>query len=97
VDEVAEIFFLVVVGSIVGLPFVFSARKKAQLRKAPTGSRQTVSVKVMTVDDAVRRWGKLGYDLHEQSEYGVSSVSPASSATRIRVPEVRARLIFIKR
>jgi hypothetical protein len=97
VDEVAEIVLLVVIGSIIGLPFAGSARKKAQLRKAATGSRQTVSVKVMTVDDAVRRWGKLGYDLHERSDYQASSVAPAASVTRIRIPEVRARLTFIKR
>jgi hypothetical protein len=93
----AGIIYLVVLGSIVGTPFAFRARKKAQLRKAPSGSRQTVSVKVMTVEDAIRRWGRLGYDLHERTDYEASSVSPASSVTRIAIPEVRARLTFIKR
>ena len=93
----AGIIFIVVVGSIFASPFSFRARKNALLRKAPTGSRQTVSVKVMTVEDAIRRWGKLGYDLHERSDYESSSVSPAASVTRIRIPEVRARLTFIKR
>lgn len=93
----AGIIYLVVLGSIVGTPFAFRAKKNAQLRKAPTGSRQTVSVKVMAVEDATRRWGKLGYDLHERSDYVTSSVSPASSVTRAGIPEVRARLTFIKR
>ena len=93
----AEIVLLVAIASIIVLPFAGRARKKAQLRNAPTGSRQTVSVKVMTADDAVRRWGKLGYDLHERSDYETSSVSPAASATRIRIPEVRASLTFVKR
>jgi hypothetical protein len=93
----AGIIYLAVIGLIVGPPFAFRARKNARLRKAPTGSRQTVSVKVMTVDDAVRRWGKLGYELHERSDYATSSVSPASSITKIQIPEVRARLTFIKR
>ena len=39
------------------------------LEECPTGSRQTVTARVAEAGTTVQRWGKLGYDLEEQSDY----------------------------
>ena len=82
--------FLVVVGAILGLSAASTIRRRARLKNAPAGSRRTVTTKVANADDAIQRWGKLGYDLEEQSDY-------EAHAVRMGVPETRATLTFIKR
>ncbi|HXW79911.1 MAG TPA: hypothetical protein VEJ84_10455 [Acidimicrobiales bacterium] len=82
--------FVVVVGTILGLPAASSMRRRARLKNAPTGSRQTVTARVANADTTIQRWGKLGYDLEERSDY-------AGRAVRMGVPETRATLTFIKR
>ncbi len=91
VDEVAEIVILVGLASLLAYATTLGPRRRAQLRKAPSGSRQTVTLKVMLVGDVIQQWGRLGYDLHERSDFaGLSRGS-------LRVPETFARLTFIKR
>jgi hypothetical protein len=89
VDEVAEIVLLVGLVSLFMYPTALKMTRQAKLRKAPSGSRQTVTVKVMSTDDVIQRWGKLGYDLHERKD--------DTSHTGLGVPMVRATLTFIKR
>lgn len=90
-DEVAEIVLLVGLVSLFMYPTALKMRQQARLRKAPTGSRQTVTVKVMLVGEVIQRWGKLGYDLHERSDFTGAAGRP------LRVPQTFARLTFIKR
>ncbi|HTT90790.1 MAG TPA: hypothetical protein VMF65_14655 [Acidimicrobiales bacterium] len=49
-------------------------RKRAWLRNAPTGFEQVVDIDLATsppdgIDQTILRWGKLGYDLQDRSEY----------------------------
>jgi hypothetical protein len=81
--------FVVVVGAILGLPAASTMRRRARLKNAPTGSRQTVTARAADTGTTIRRWGRLGYDLEQQSDY--------ADRARMGVPEVRARLTFIKR
>jgi hypothetical protein len=41
------------------------------------------------VDKVILRWGKLGYDLHDRSEY--------KSVSGVRIPSVHVVLTFVKR
>jgi hypothetical protein len=66
---VVAAIYVVVVGSIFGLPIAFNMRKRARLRNAPTGSRQAVDVRLGGVNKAIQKWGKLGYDSHDRSEW----------------------------
>ena len=43
-------------------------REGARSRKAPTGSREVVSVHPTQVDPTILYWGKLGYDLEDRNE-----------------------------
>jgi hypothetical protein len=81
--------FFVVVGAILALPATATVRRRARLKNAPTGSRQTVTARVADAGTTVQRWGKLGYDLEEQSDY--------AGHARMGVPETRATLTFVKR
>jgi hypothetical protein len=90
VDEVAEIVLLAGLVSLFAYPTALKMRRQARLRKSPTGFRETVTVQAMLVDDAVRRWGKLGYDLDERRD-------DVTHSPRMGVPVVRATLTFIKR
>jgi hypothetical protein len=82
--------FVVIVGTVLGIPAVSTMRRRARLKHAPSGSRQTVTVQVANAGTTIQRWGKLGYDLEEQSDYGAHT-------GRMGVPETRASLTFVKR
>ncbi len=51
--------FVVVVGSILALPTASTIRRRARLKNAPTGSRQTVTARVADSGTTIQRWGKL--------------------------------------
>lgn len=85
------VIYVVVVGSIFGLPVAFTMRKRARLRNAPMGSRQAVDVRPGRVDKAVQSWGKLGYDLHDRSEF---ETPPTRT---VRMPVIHVVLTFVKR
>jgi hypothetical protein len=64
------------------------------LRNAPAGFRQVVDIDWSDsnhayVDKVILRWGKLGYDLHDRSEY--------KSVSGVRIPSVHVVLTFVKR
>jgi hypothetical protein len=82
--------FVVIIATVLALPAASTMRRSARLKHAPTGSRQTVTVRVANAGTTIHRWGRLGYDLEEQTEY-------AAHAVRMGVPETRASLTFIKR
>ena len=84
------VIFVAVVGTILGLPAASAVRRRSRLKNAPTGSRRTVTARVADTGITIQRWGKLGYDLEEQSDY-------EGHAVRMGVPETRATLTFIKR
>jgi hypothetical protein len=86
---VEAVIFIVVVGTILGLPAASTMRRRSRLKNAPTGARQTVTARVAEASTTIQRWGKLGYDLEEQSDY--------EGHARMGVPETRARLTFVKR
>jgi hypothetical protein len=89
VDEVAEIVFLVGLVSLFVYPTARKRRRQARVRKAPSGSRETVAVKVMEADETILRWGKLGYNLETRNDF--------ASRTARGLPTMRTRLTFIKR
>ena len=51
------VIFVVVVGTILGLPAASTIRRRFRLKNAPTGSRQTVTARVAEAGTTVQRWG----------------------------------------
>jgi hypothetical protein len=51
--------FVVIVGTVLGIPAVSTMRRRARLKHAPSGSRQTVTVQVANASTTIQRWGKL--------------------------------------
>ena len=73
---------------------MFTLGKRARLRKAPTGSREVVLAHPSQVEDTIKYWEKLGYDLHDQSEVD----TPGSRRTgQMDLPVRHMRLTFVKR
>jgi hypothetical protein len=69
-------------------------RKRARFRKAPTGSQEVVLAHPSQVDDTIKYWGKLGYDLHDQSEVD----TPGSRRTgQMDLPVRLMKLTFVKK
>jgi hypothetical protein len=70
--------------------------RKARLRSAPTGSRQVVDVRPGNVVQAIQWWEKLGYDLHDRSDFETPAsrryTNPAS-----QMPLEHVVLTFVKR
>jgi hypothetical protein len=73
-----------------GSPIALKMRKRARLRNAPTGSLQTIETRPGCFDKAVQRWGKLGYDLRERSEFQTPPTG------RVQMPVVHVILTFVK-
>lgn len=65
--------------------------RRARLRKAPSGSREVVDALPTQVDKTILWWGKLGYDLHDRSEFQ----TPPKGRTQI--PGVHVILTFVKK
>jgi hypothetical protein len=83
--------YVVEVPPDVWFPVLFSIRKRARLRKAPTGSQEVVFVRPPEVDQTILHWGKLGYDLYGRSEIDTAPLRGS------RLPEIHIRLAFVKR
>ena len=66
-------------------------KKRARLRNAPSGSRQVVDALPTQVDKTIMWWRKLGYDLHDRSEFQ----SPPTGRSQIQAFHVI--LTFVKR
>ena len=75
-------------GCLVSL--LFLDKETGRLRKAPSGSREVVFVRLPDVDQTILHWGKLGYDLHDRSEIDTAPLRGS------RLPEIRIRLDFVK-
>jgi hypothetical protein len=91
VDAVAAVIFFVAIASAFAYPTVSKKRLQAKMRKAPSGSLQTVDTRPGNVDTTIQWWGKAGYDLHERSEWTGPAVG--------RSPQVviHVILVFVKR
>lgn len=74
-----------------GARAVFRWRLKARLRKAPSGSRQTVDTRPGNVNATIQWWAKVGYDLHERSEWQSPPIGYG------QMPIIHVILVFIKR
>lgn len=70
---------------------VFHWRLRAKLKKAPSGSRQTVDTRPGNVNVTIQWWAKLGYDLHERSEWQSPPIGGG------QMPIIHVILVFTKR
>lgn len=66
-------------------------RRRSRLRSAPSGPRQVVDALPTQVDKTILWWGKLGYDLHDRSEFQ----TPPRGRTQI--PGMHVVLTFVNR
>jgi hypothetical protein len=90
-DGVAAVIFFVIIASAFAYPTASKMRLRAKMRKAPSGSRQTVDTRPGNVDTTIQRWGKAGYDLHERSE------RQGPPTPRSPLPIIHVILTFVKK
>jgi hypothetical protein len=74
---------------------VFYLRDRPRLRKAPKGFLEVVDVQPHQVDKTIRRWRRMGYDLHDQKETQAPGVAVERVVGPADVPVVV--LTFVKR
>jgi hypothetical protein len=90
-DGVAAVIFFVVIASAFAYPTTSKMRLRAKMRRAPSGSRQTVDTRPGNVNTTIQWWGKAGYDLHDRSEWTGPAVG------RSPMPVIHVMLTFVKK
>lgn len=84
---------VVVVASTLAFFKVSNMRRRARFRNVPPGTRKVIDVRPGNVDQAIQRWEKLGYDLHDRKDFE----TPRGTGGRtLQMPVEHVVLTFIK-
>jgi hypothetical protein len=78
---------------------VFYLKDRRRLRKAPKGFLEIVDVEPHQVDRTIRRWARMGYDLHDRrdaEEPGLIA-APGGMVRGGRSDVPRVLLTFVKK